>query len=197
MKAFFTSGEPLKQRRFTREKKIYRLLGRIPSLMEKDSQFRLLSINIGPEKGPDFIGLNKKGHLILGEVKAGSLRNDAWTQVKTYGKKYMKMRQKELEQIVSRGGTYKSLCNAYKGFLSKTAQMALLNPSRRRLQFVLVAERFSDGVLNKINSRNMGYKLRNAVKDIKCMEVCCFKIGAGKTIAVAKIILGSKRKLSR
>lgn len=196
MKAFLTTGEQLKQKRFRREKKIYGLLGRIPGLMEKSSQFRFLSINTGPEKGPDFIGLNKKGHLILGEIKAGPLRHEAWNQLKIYGKKFMRMRKNELERVVYRGGIYRTLRGAYKGFLSKTAQMAFLNPSRRRLQFVLVAERFSDRTLKEINSRKIGRKLHNAVKDIKCLEVCLFRIGSGKTIAVAKIVAGDRRKLS-
>lgn len=190
-------GRPLKYKKFRREKKIYKLLSRIPGLMEKNSQFRFLSINIGPEKGPDFIGLNKKGHFILGEIKAGSLGYGAWGQLKTYGKKFMGMRQKELERIVYRGGIYKSLRSAYKGFLSKTAQMAFLNPARRRLQFVLVAERFSDRTLTEINFRKMGRKLRNAVKDVKCLKVCLFKADSSKTIVVSEIILGNKRKLAR
>lgn len=197
MKAFFIDGRPLKHKKFSREKRIYKLLANIPGLLEKDSQFRLLSINVGPEKGPDFVGLNKRGHIILGEIKAGSLRRDAWKQLKVYGKKFGAMRKAELERVICKGGIFNSLRSAYKRFLSKTAQSAFLNPARRRIQLVLVAERFSDKTLVEINRQKMGRKLRNIVKDIKCLEVRLFKVDTSKIIAVAEIISGNKRKLAK
>lgn len=190
-------GRPLKYKKFRREKKIYKLLRNIPDLLEKDTQFRPLSINVGPEKGPDFVGLNKKGHLIIGEIKIGTLDRVAWKQVKTYGKKIGKMRQEELESDIYRGRNNKSLRSEYKGFLSKKAQSAFLNPSRRRIQLVLVAERFSDRVLTEINRQKMSQKLGKIVKDVKCLEVRLFKVDSNKTIVVSEIILGNKRKLAR
>jgi hypothetical protein len=197
MKAFFIGGHPLKSKSFSRERKIYRLLAKIPGLLEKDTQFRPLKINVGPERGPDFIGLNKKGHLIIGEIKKGTLRRVAWKQVKTYAKKIGKMHKKELESAIYKDGNSMSLKSIYKGFLSKTAQLAFLNPSRRCVQLVLVAERFSDRVLREIHHQKIGHKLDEIVKDVKCLEVNLFKIDSNKTIVISEIILGNRRKLAK
>jgi len=58
-----------------RETEIYTLLERYPGLFEKGTLFRLLSVNVRTEKGPDFIAVNHKGHLIIGEIKRGVSRH--------------------------------------------------------------------------------------------------------------------------
>ncbi len=134
----------------SREKAIYALLERTPELLEKKAQFRLLSINKGPEKGPDFVAVNKKGHLVLGEIKRGSLSIRAWGQVKTYAKRFAKMRHRELNEELSGALRGRDIRRSLPGFLGSTAWRALLNPSSRRLQLVLVAKGFSDRVLRSI-----------------------------------------------
>jgi len=69
---------------FGRERDIYALFEAMPEILEKPTLFRPLCINKGPEKGPDFIAVNKKGHLLIGEIKNRSFRTDGWIQAKRY-----------------------------------------------------------------------------------------------------------------
>jgi hypothetical protein len=197
MKAFnIKDGRQLGTKQFPREKKMYKLLAKIPGLLESKSQFRPLRINKRAEKGPDFIAINKKGHLILGELKVGTLAYVAVNQMKRYARRFIKMRQKDLEKQIDKK-EYSSLQEAYKNFLPKKARNALLNPSRRRLQLVLVAERFSDNALKEVNRLMPRGKLRKSVKDIKCLKLQLFRSNSAKAIAVGEIISGNKRRLSK
>ena len=182
---------------FGREKDIYALFKAMPQVLEKPTLFRLLYMNKGPEKGPDFVAVNKKGHLLLGEIKNRSFRIDGWTQAKRYAKRFSKMREDELdiELCKVRAGT--SVRRAVKGFLDPTAKRALLNPSRRKLQIVLVAERFSDKVLRRTHRKDLGAPLKSKVKDVKCIEVQTFAVPQAAKFAVAAVISGKRRKLRR
>ena len=84
-----------------------------------------------------------------------------------------------------------------KGFLDPTAKRALLNPSKRRLQIILVAEGFSDKVLRSTRRDNLGSPLKSKVKDVKCIEVQTFAVPRAAKFAVAAVISGKRRKLRR
>jgi len=196
MKVFNITGPVLRSQQFSREPKIYKLLNENPELLEKNSQFRLLKINKRSEKGPDFIAINKKGHLIVGEIKAGTLPSVAVKQLKGYAIRFSEMRKDELDREIS-GHKFPSLRKAYKGFLPKKAQTALLNPSRRRLQLVLVAERFSDKALKEADLQKLPNKLRKVIKDIKCLQLQLFRNNGAKVIAVGEVISGNNRRLSK
>jgi len=182
---------------FGQEKDIYALFEAMPEVLEKPTLFRLLYINKGPEKGPDFIAVNKKGHLLLGEIKNRSFRIDGWIQAKRYAKRFAKMREDELNNELSKVGAGTSVRRAVKGFLGSTAKAALLNPSRRRLQIILVAESFSDKVLRITHRDDLGAPLKSKVKDVKCIVVQTFVVPRAAKFAVAAVISGKRRKLRR
>ena len=190
-------GKLIKPLRVERERRMYELIRRNSELLESSSQFRLLTANKGPEKGPDFIGVNRRGQLVLGEIKAGPLRADAWRQVKGYANRFRKMRKQELERHIIHGGMYSSLDVAGRNLLSSTAKRALLNPSLRRLQLVLVAESFSDRVLEEIRKKGRKATIRRFVKDVKCVEMQVFKIRKKGTIATVTVIAGRARRLRK
>jgi hypothetical protein len=182
--------------RFKRERHIYKLLDEAPGLLEKGSRFRLLRLNSRAEKGPDFIGFNKRGHLILGEIKAGSLRANAWRQVKRYAKQFAIKRRKDLEKIVDRK-RFPSLKHAYGNFLSRKAQRALLNPAKRRRQLVLVEERFSDKILARVKREKMNAQLQRYVKDVKCLAVQVYEVPGPGSVAVTEVLSGKWKKLGK
>ena len=114
-----------------REAEIYGLLHGCPDLFEKNTLFKVLSINVRTEKGPDFIAVNHKGHLIIGEVKRGGMPASGWVQAKRYAKMLGRMREPELEQYIGNRETGKhpqSLRGLTKGFLGPTARAAFFNP---------------------------------------------------------------------
>jgi hypothetical protein len=164
---------------------------RIPLKRER-MIYKLLSLNTGPEKGPDFVAANKRGHLVLGEIKRGSLRPDAWPQIQTYAKKFGEMRWRELDAAI-KGVTKKEL----QGFLSRTAWNAFFSPSRRKLQLVLIAEDFSDQVLRRAARKNLNARLQRVVKDVKCIQIQTFHVKGHGEIAVASGLSGRRRKLRR
>jgi hypothetical protein len=182
---------------FWRERDIYALFAAMPEVLEKPTLFRLLSINKGPEKGPDFIAVNKKGHLLIGEIKNRSFRTDGWIQAKHYAKRFAKMREPALDTELGRAGVHAGIRKAVKGFLGSTAMRALLNPSGRRLQSILVAESFSDKVLRSTRRDDLGVPLKSKVKDVKCIVVRMFAVPRAARFAIATVITGKRRKLRR
>src|SRR5262245_13693838 len=150
MRVVAIKGPVPKHVRPEREAEIYGLLHGCPDLFEKGTLFRVLSINVRTEKGPDFIAVNHKGHLIIGEIKRGGMPKGGWSQAKRYAKLLGRMRESNLEQYISdrnSGSAKKSLRQVTKGILGRTARDAFFNPSRRRVQLILVAEAFSDAIL--------------------------------------------------
>lgn len=176
-----------------RERKIYDLLHRVPGLLEKGTQLRLLSLNTGPEKGPDFVAVNQRGHLVLGEIKKSSLRPNAWPQIKGYAKKYGKMRWKELD------AKFNITTNQLlRRFLHRTAAWsALRSPVRRKIQLVLMAESFSDKALRAAAARNLGAGLKKKVKDVKCIEIQMYRVKGPADIVAVSVVSGRRRKLRR
>jgi hypothetical protein len=92
---------------------------------------------------------------------------------------------------------YKSLDRAGHNLLSSTAKRALLYPSLRRLQLVLVAEAFSDRVLEEISEKRRKATIRKFVKDVKCVEMQVFEVKKKGTIATATIVAGRARRLRK
>lgn len=197
MNAFTLQGKRLRCLPFHRERRIYRLFSKIPALLDRSAQFRLLALNVGPEKGPDFLGLNDRGHLVIGEIKKGTMGRGGLIQARCYAKLFLTMRQRDLDGIVAGGGCYPSIRAATKNFLSRTAQSALRNPSRRRIQIVLVAERFSDTFLRDATRDRLGRTLRRAVKDIKAVAVQLLRVAPSREIVVAEVVGGRRRRLGR
>ncbi|MBI5622996.1 MAG: hypothetical protein HY924_04370 [Elusimicrobia bacterium] len=181
---------------FRREKDIYALLKNQPHILEKETQYRMLLINKGPEKGPDFIAVNRRGHLLLGEVKKGPLSLVAWRQIRRYAKRFCKMRKDDLNGVLVKAGIG-PLQKTLKGkrLLSSTGWKALLNPSRRKLQLVLVAEGFSDRVLQGMSHDLLGNPLRSKVKDVKCVELRMYRVSGSTQFAIASVIAGNRRQL--
>jgi len=107
------------------------------------------------------------------------------------------MREDELDTELHRAGTITGIRKAVKGFLGSTATRALINPSRRRLQIVLVAESFSDKVLRRTRRDDLGVPLKSKVKDVKCIAVHMFLVPRASKFAIATIISGKRRKLRR
>jgi len=182
---------------FGQERDIYALFEAMPEVLEKPTLFRPLCINKGPEKGPDFIAVNKKGHLLIGEVKNRSFRTDGWIQAKRYAKRFAEMREAELNTELRRAGMHVGIRKAVKGFLGSTAKRALLNPSRRRLQIILVAESFSDKILHSTRRDDLGAPLKSKVKDVKCIVVRMYAVPRAARFAIATVISGKRRKLRR
>jgi len=120
----------------------------------------MLCLNKGPEKGPDFIAVNQKGHLLLGEIKRGPMSAVAWHQAKEYARRFGELRKDQLGASLNKAGLSRPLKEAIRGFLGGTAKRALLNPSRRKLQLVLVAESFSDQMLRIASLDNLGSTLK-------------------------------------
>ena len=71
----------------------------------------------------------------------------------------------------------------------------LLNPSRRKLQLVFVAEHFSDRVLRATTRAGLGSILRTSVTDIKCIELRTYRVPRKATLAVASVVAGRHRRL--
>jgi hypothetical protein len=107
------------------------------------------------------------------------------------------MREAELDIELCRTGTITGIRKAVKGFLGLTALQALLNPSRRKLQIVLVAESFSDKVLRSTHRDDLGAPLKSKVKDVKCIAVQTFFVPRAAKFAIATVISGKRRKLRR
>lgn len=175
-----------------RERMIYKLLDKAPDLLEKGTQLKLLSLNTRHEKGPDFVGANKRGQLVLGEIKKGSLRPDAWPQIQGYATEFAQMRSRKLDEAIQDNAKME-----LRGFLSRTAWNAFFNPSRRRLQLVLIAEDFSDKILRRATKKNLWSKLQKVVKDVKCIQIQTFAVKGHGEIAVAAGLSGRRRKLRR
>jgi hypothetical protein len=168
---------------------MYGFLDRNPELLASRFHFRILSANKGPEKGPDFIGINRQGQLVLGEIKAGPLNRGRLASNQGL--------REEVWEHVRRGGRFTSLGSAGRNLLSSKAKRALYYPSRRRLQLVLVAEMFSDQVLREIEKKGRTVSIRRFVKDVKCVEMQVFKVRAIGTIVAAAIVSGRARQLGR
>lgn len=179
-----------------RERDIYALLRKRPELFDKDTQLHVLYVNRGPEKGPDFIAVNKRGHLLLGEVKLRGLPVGAWAQAKQYAKRFAKMRERAIDAELAKAGVPR-LRETLRGFLGPTAFQALLNPTRCKLQLVFVAEHFSDGVLRTMTRPALGSILRASVTDIKCIELRTYRVPRKTTLAVASVVAGRHRRLRR
>ncbi|MBI4588016.1 MAG: hypothetical protein HY725_04210 [Candidatus Rokubacteria bacterium] len=180
-----------------REREIYCLLRVNPELFEKDTQFKLLYVNKRAEKGPDFVAVNRKGHLLLGEVKKGGLPTSAWSQAKRYAKRFANMREAELNIQLARSGISKKVRDLLRGFLSSTGFAALLNPSRRKLHLVFVAEAFSDRILRATTRDSLGRVLRSKVKDVKCVELRTYRVPRAATLAIASVVGGRRRRFRR
>jgi hypothetical protein len=181
-----------------RESEIYALLHGCPDLFEKGSLFRVLSLNVRTEKGPDFIAVNHRGHLVLGEVKRAGMSAGGWAQVKQYAKLLGKMRERELDDYISRrnGKIPKpTLRQLTKGFLGPTARDAFFNPSRRRVQLILVAETFSDSILRSATRARLGARLRRLVRDVKCVQLRTYQVRARSIFGVASVVSGRSRRL--
>ncbi|MCX5795095.1 MAG: hypothetical protein NTY77_06350 [Elusimicrobia bacterium] len=186
----------------TRERKLYALLKEHPEILEKDSHFRLLSINRRSEKGPDFIGVNNKGHMIIGEVKLRGLHQGAWDQAKSYAKRVGRMRENELDQYIKSRvkagrGEAGSLRDLTRGLLGPAARLAFFNPSHRRVQLLLVAEDFPDDVLRDADRCNLGQNLRGLVKDVKCVQVQLYQAPARSTLAITSVLSGRHRRVKK
>ena len=181
-----------------REAEIYGLLNGCPDLFEKNTLFKVLSINLRTEKGPDFIAVNHKGHLIIGEVKRGGMPTGGWVQAKRYAKMLGNMRESELEQYIENraaGKRPQSLQGLTKGFLGPTARAAFFNPSRRRVQLILVAEDFSDSILRSATRARLGARLRQLVRDVKCVQVRTYRVRSRSTFGIASVVSGRSRRL--
>jgi len=180
-----------------RERQIYRLLNDVTGILDKDTLVKVLSVNEGPEKGPDFLAVNKKGHLLLGEVKRGGLPSSAWAQAKQYAKRFAKLREKQLDEELAKAGKRGRIRMALKGFLNERARRAFLNPSRRKLQLVFVAEHFGDHILRRATHATLGAGLRARVTDVKCVELRTYRVHGGGSFAVASVVGGRRRRLRR
>jgi hypothetical protein len=183
-----------------REAEIYALLEGCPELFEKNTLFRVLSINVRTEKGPDVIAVNQKGHLIIGEVKRGGMPVGGWAQAKRYAKLLGRMRETELDQYIANRSSerHTGLLRAMtKGFLGPTARAAFFNPSRRRVQLVLVAEGFSDSVLRSATRAKLGARLREVVRDVKCVQVRTYRVRSRSTFGIASVVSGRSRRLRK
>jgi hypothetical protein len=183
-----------------RETEIYALLHRYPGLFEKGTLFRLLSVNVRTERGPDFIAVNHKGHLIIGEIKRGVLPGTAWTQVKHYAKRLGRMREQELERYIANRGkptNKRSLRDLTRGFLGPTARAAFFYPARRRVQLLLVAEDFSDAVLRNATRVKLGARLRALVRDVKCVQLRTYRVRSRSTFGIASVVSGRGRRLRK
>jgi hypothetical protein len=183
-----------------REDEIYALLLRRPELLEKNTLFKVLSINVRTEKGPDFIAVNHKGHLIIGEIKRGGMPAGGWAQAKRYAKLLGRMREAELEHYIAdrtAGKDTPSLRHATKGFLGPTARAAFFRPSRRRVQLLLVAEHFSDSLLRSATRAKLGARLRELVRDVKCVEIRTYRVRSRSTFGIASVVSGRSRRLRK
>lgn len=181
-----------------RESEIYALLHGCPDLFEKGSLFRVLSLNVRTEKGPDFIAVNHRGHLVLGEVKRGGMSAGGWAQAKRYAKLLGQMRESELEGYISSRSRDKgksTLRQLTKGFLGPTARAAFFNPSRRRVQLILVAEAFSDSILRSATRARLGARLHRLVRDVKCVQLRTYQVRSRSTFGVASVVSGRSRRL--
>ena len=197
MEVIALDGSRAKRIRPKREPELYRLLRRKPEILDKDTQVRMLYVNRGPEKGPDFLAVNKQGDLLLGEVKRGALPRGAWFQAKQYAKRFAKMPEAAIDAELKKVRIHKGIRRAMRGFLGSTALRALLNPSRRKIQLVFVAEHFADRTLQVANRGALGAILRAAVKDVKCVELRVYRVPRTRTVAVASVIGGRRRRLRR
>jgi hypothetical protein len=196
MELVAVEGAKAKRIRPKRERELYTLLRRCPELFDKETQFRVLYVNEGPEKGPDFVAVNKRGHLLLGEVKRGGLPVAAWSQAKAHAKRFAKMREAALNAELAKAGV-QELRRELRGFLGSTEFNALLNPSRRKLQLVFVAEAFSDDVLRRTKRAALGSILRAKVTDVKCIEIHTYRVPARATLAIASAVAGAHRRVRR
>lgn len=183
-----------------REAEIYALLQGCPELFEKNTLFKVLSVNVRTEKGPDFIAVNHKGHLIVGEVKRGGMPAGGWAQAKRYAKLLGRMREADLDQYIAKRADSKhvpQLRGVTKGFLGPTARAAFFNPSRRRVQLLLVAETFSDSLLRSATRARLGARLRELVRDVKCIQVRTYRVRSQSTFGIASVVSGRSRRLRR
>jgi len=183
-----------------REAEIYALLKGCPELLERNTLFRVLSINVRTEKGPDFIAVNRKGHLVIGEVKRGGMREGGWAQAKRYAKLLGGMREEELDQYIedrALGHDTPSLRSLTKGFLGPTARDAFFSPSRRRVQLLLVAEQFSDALLRTATRARLGARLRRLIRDVKCVEIRTYHVRSRSTFGIASVVSGRSRRLRK
>jgi len=151
-------------------------------------------MNRGPEKGADFVAVNKKGHLLLGEVKRGALSVSAWAQAKQYAKRFAKMREHAIDAEPAKARV-SGLPETLRAFLGSTAFQALLNPARRKVQLVFVAEYFSGRVLQATTRAALGPILRKRVSGIKFIELPTYGVPRKATLAVASVVAGSHRRL--
>jgi hypothetical protein len=200
MRLVAISGPEPKRVSAKRETEIYALLQRYPGLFEKGTLFRLLSVNVRTEKGPDFLAVNHKGHLIIGEIKRGGLPPGAWAQVKYYAKRLGRMRELELERYIANRSSEKdarTLRDLTRGFLGPTARAAFFNPSRRRVQLLLVAEDFPDVVLRNATRAKLGTRLREIVRDVKCVQVRTYRVRSRSTFGIASVVSGRGRRLRK
>lgn len=180
------------------EKDIYELLHHNPDLLEDNTQWRFLGLNKGPEKGPDFIAVNRMGDLLLGEIKCPNMRREAWPQIKKYALHFSRMREAALNKaIAGKEARSNPLKKIISGFLNKTGRSAIINPSRRKLQLVLIAENFSDDNLRLMNINTLGKMLRKSVKDVKCIEIQVYKTSERGNFVITSIVSGRRRKLRR
>lgn len=197
MRLIAIDGPEPKRVRPSREAEIYALLHRHPELFEKGTLFRLLSVNVQTEKGPDFLAVNRKGHLIIGEIKRGGLHLGALAQAKYYAKRLGRMREAELNNYLARRADTRFLRDLTRGFLGPTARAAFFNPSRRKVQLLLVAEDFPDLVLRNATRSKLGKRLREFVKDIKCVQIRTYRVRARSTLAIASVVSGWRRRLRK
>jgi hypothetical protein len=200
MRLVAVDGPEPKVVRPKREAEIYALLERCPELFEKNTLFKVLSVNVRTEKGPDFIAVNHKGHLVIGEIKRGSMPVAGWVQAKQYAKRLGEMRERELDAYIAKrqaGQNPRPLRSMTKGFLGLTARAAFFNPSRRRVQLILVAEGFSDSLLRTATRARLGARLRKIVRDVKCVQPRTYRVRSRSTFAVASVVGGRSRRLRR